>query len=146
MPRALIRRELKTRRVDPDVYFSRSLDPQFNLDERQKQMPSYLVQVAYTSDAMAAMIKKPHDRASVVGKAVAKLGGSLREAWLTFGDYDTVVLVEMPDNVSAAAFAMAVSAGGSCSAVKTTPLLSIEEGITAMKKAGGSGYKPVGGK
>ena len=109
-------------------------------------MPSYLVQVAYTSEAMAAMIKKPHDRGSVVGKAVAKLGGSLKEAWLTFGDYDTVVLVEMPDNVSAAAFAMAISAGGSCSAVKTTPLLSIEDGITAMKKASGSGYKAVGVK
>jgi uncharacterized protein with GYD domain len=106
-------------------------------------MPSYLVQVAYTSEAMAAMIKKPQDRASVVGKAVAKLGGTLKEAWLTFGDYDTVVLVDMADNVSAAAFAMAISAGGSCSAVKTTPLLSVEEGIAAMKKAGGSGYKPV---
>src|ERR1700739_4075159 len=109
-------------------------------------MPSYLVQVAYTSEAMAAMLKKPQDRATVVGKAIAKLGGSLKSAWLTFGDYDTIVLVEMPDNVSAAAFAMAVSAGGSCSAVKTTPLLSVEEGITAMKKAGGSGYKPVAAK
>lgn len=65
---------------------------------------------------------------------VAKLGGSLKSAWLTFGDYDTVVLVEMPDDVSAAAFAMAISAGGSCSAVKTTPLVSVEDGITAMKK------------
>jgi len=106
-------------------------------------MPSYLVQVAYTSEAMAAMVKKPQDRAAVVSKAVAKLGGTLREAWLTFGDYDTVVLVDMPDNVSAAAFAMAISAGGSCSAVKTTPLLSPEEGVAAMKKAGGSGYKAV---
>ena len=109
-------------------------------------MPSYLVQVAYTSEAMAAMLKKPQDRSAVVGKAVAKLGGSLKSAWLTFGDYDTVVLVEMPDNISAAAFAMAISAGGSCSAVKTTPLLSVEEGITAMKKASGSGYKPVAEK
>src|ERR1700739_1203212 len=109
-------------------------------------MPSYLVQVAYTSEAMAAMLKKPQDRATVVGKAIAKLGGSLKSAWLTFGDYDTIVLVEMPDNVRGAAFARAVSAGGSGSAVKTTPLLSVEEGITAMKKASGSGYKPVAEK
>lgn len=109
-------------------------------------MPSYLVQVAYTSEAMAALLRKPQDRSSVVGKAVAKLGGSLKSAWLTFGDYDTVVLVEMPDNVSAAAFAMAISAGGSCRAVKTTPLLSVEEGIAAMKQASGSGYKPVATK
>ena len=106
-------------------------------------MPSYLVQVAYTSEAVAALVKKPHDRAAVVGKAVQKLGGTLQSAWLSFGDYDTIVIVEMPDNVSAAAFAMAISAGGSCTAVKTTPLLSVEEGVAAMKKAGGSGYKPV---
>jgi hypothetical protein len=38
---------------------------------------------------------------------------------------------------------MAISAGGSCKSVKTTPLLSVDEGLTAMKKAGGSGYKAV---
>jgi len=52
----------------------------------------------------------------------------------------------MPDNFSAAAFAMAKAAGGAWHYVKTTPLLSVDEGMTAMKKAGGSGYKPVTGK
>lgn len=106
-------------------------------------MPSYLVQVAYTSEAMAALVKKPQDRGSIVAKAIEKLGGSLKSAWLSFGDYDTIVVVDMPDNVSAAAFAIAISAGGSCRSVKTTPLLSVEEGVAAMKKASGSGYKPV---
>ena len=107
-------------------------------------MPSYLVQVSYNSEAVAALAKKPQDRTAVVGKVVEKLGGTLKGAWLCFGDYDTVVVVDMPDNVSAAAFAMAISAGGSCKSVKTTPLLSVDEGMAAMKKAGGSGYKPVG--
>jgi hypothetical protein len=49
----------------------------------------------------------------------------------------------MPDNVSAAAFAVAVAGGGACKNVKTTPLLSLAEGLEAMKKAGTSGYKPV---
>ena len=106
-------------------------------------MPSFLVQVSYTSEAVAALLKKPQDRSEVVGKAVERLGGTIKSAWLTFGDYDTVVLVDMPDNVSAAAFAMAVSAGGSCKAVKTTPLLSVDDGISALKKAAASGYKPV---
>jgi uncharacterized protein with GYD domain len=106
-------------------------------------MPSYLVQVAYSSEATAALVKKPHDRSAVVSKAIEKLGGTLKGAWLCFGDYDTVVVVDMPDNVSAAAFALAIGAGGSCKTVKTTPLLSVDEGIAAMKKAGGSGYKPV---
>lgn len=106
-------------------------------------MPSYLVQVAYNSDAVAALVKKPQDRGAVVSKAVERLGGTLKGLWLSFGDYDTIVIVDMPDNVSAAAFAMAVSAGGSCKSIKTTPLLSVEEGQAAMKKAGGTGYKPV---
>ena len=106
-------------------------------------MPSYLVQVAYNSEAVAALVKKPHDRSAVVGKAIEKLGGTLKGAWLSFGDYDTIVIVDMPDNVSAAAFALAISAGGSCKSVKTTPLLSTDEGVAAMKKAAGSGYKPV---
>jgi uncharacterized protein with GYD domain len=106
-------------------------------------MPSYLVQVSYTSEAVAALMKKPQDRSAVVGKTVEKLGGSVKTAWLSFGDYDTIVLIDMPDNVSAAAFALAVSAGGSCKAVKTTPLLSVEEGLAAMKKASGSGYRSV---
>jgi uncharacterized protein with GYD domain len=106
-------------------------------------MPSYLVQVSYNSEAVAALAKKPQDRTVVVGKVVEKLGGTLKGAWLCFGDYDTVVVVDLPDNVSAAAFAMAISAGGSCKTVKTTPLMSVEEGQAAMKKAGGTGYKPV---
>jgi len=51
--------------------------------------------------------------------------------------------VDFPDNTSAAAFAMAVGGGGSCKSVKTTPLLSVDEGLAAMKKAGGAGYKAV---
>ena len=108
-------------------------------------MPSYLVQVAYESAAVAALVKKPQDRLGVVSKVIQKLGGTLIGGWLCFGDYDTVVVTELPDNVSAAAFAMAIGAGGSCKAVKTTPLMSAEEGQAAMKKAGGTGYKAVAG-
>ena len=49
----------------------------------------------------------------------------------------------MPDVISAAAMALAIGAGGSLKAQKTTPLLSVEEGLAAMKKAAASGYKPV---
>jgi uncharacterized protein with GYD domain len=106
-------------------------------------MPSYLIQVAYTPEALTALIKKPQDRTAVIGKAIEKLGGKMTGFWLSFGDYDVVGVFEMPDNVSAAAFALAIGAGGACKSIKTTPLLAMEEGIAALKKAGGSGYKPV---
>jgi uncharacterized protein with GYD domain len=104
---------------------------------------SYLLQLSYSAEAWAALIKHPQDRVEAVGKAVEKLGGKVGSFWASFGDYDLVGVLEMPDNVSAAAFAFAVAAGGACKNVKTTPLLSIGEAVKAMKKAGNSGYKPV---
>ncbi len=106
-------------------------------------MASYLVQVSYTSEALSALMAKPQDRAGHVGKVIEKLGGKVIGSWLAFGDYDLVMIVEMPNNVTAAALALAAAAGGSCKTVKTTPLLSIGQGLSALRKAGTSGYKPV---
>lgn len=108
-------------------------------------MAQYLIQFAYTPSAWAAFVKKPQNRMEVVQSAAAKLGGSVVNAWFTFGDYDVACLVEMPDNTAAAAFAIAVAAGGAVKSSRTTPLLSIEEGMAAMKKAGKTGYKPPKG-
>jgi len=109
-------------------------------------MADYLMQISYSAEAWAALIKRPENRIEVVRKVVEKLGGKIGGFWFCFGDHDLVGMVEMPDNTSVAAFAMAIAAGGACKQVKTTPLLRIEEGIEAMKKAGGSGYKPVTAK
>ena len=106
-------------------------------------MPSYLLQASYGAEAMAAMIKRPQNRGEAVRKAIEKLGGTINGFWMSFGDYDVVAIMEMPDNVSAAAFALAVAGGGACKSVKTTPLLSADEAAAAMKKAGTSGYKPA---
>ena len=105
-------------------------------------MPHYLYQVAYTSDAWAALIKSPHNRLDAVRPAVEKLGGSIECGWYTFGDYDLIAIVDMPDDASAAAFSVAAAAGGAVKAIKTTPLLSADVAVAAMKKAGSSGYKP----
>ena len=105
-------------------------------------MAQYLIQVAYTSDAMATLVTTPQDRIVVVGKAIKKLGGKVVNGWMCLGEYDTALIAHLPDNVAAAAFSLAIGAGGACKSVKTTPLLSVEEGIAAMKAAATLGYKP----
>ncbi len=107
-------------------------------------MPSYLIQGAYTPDAWAALVKQPQNRVEAVRPVVEKLGGKLQHPWLAFGEYDIVFVVEMPENTDAAAFAMAITAGGALKAFKTTPLLSVEEGVEAMRKAQGAGYHRPG--
>jgi len=105
-------------------------------------MAHYLLQVSYTSEAWANLVKNPHDRVAVVSKAIQNLGGNVVGGWLSFGDYDVVLISDLPDNVSAAAFSIAVAAGGACKSVKTTPLMTTQEGIAAMKKAAASSYAP----
>ena len=70
-------------------------------------MPQYLLQVAYTPEAWASLIKSPRIPLEAVRPAVEKLGGKLETGWFCFGDYDLVAVLDMPDNVSAAAFSLA---------------------------------------
>lgn len=105
-------------------------------------MPHFLVQVAYTSDALSTLINNPQDRTEAIRPVIEKLGGSLESAWFAFGDYDVIVICQMPDNISAAAFSFVGSAGGAIKAIKTTPLMSIEEGVEALRKASETGYQP----
>jgi uncharacterized protein with GYD domain len=107
-------------------------------------MAHYLIEVGYTPEAWKGLLKKPEDRTKAIRPVIEKLGGSLDGAWFTFGDYDLVLIVQMPDNVSAAAFSLAAAAGGALRTIKTTPLLEITEGLGAMKLAAHAGYRPPG--
>jgi uncharacterized protein with GYD domain len=105
-------------------------------------MAYYLVQAAYTPEAVAAMVKSPQDRLEAIRPVVERLGGKLPSMYMAFGEYDVVGIAEMPDNVSAAAFSLAISAGGAVRTVKTTPLMTMQEGVEAFRKAGQAGYRP----
>ena len=104
-------------------------------------MQYFLVQVAYTPEAWAAMVKNPQDRSAAVEPAVKKLGGTMEQFWMSFGEYDIIGIVQMPDSIAAAAFAVAISAGGACRKVNTVPLLTVQEGQKAMQAAATCGYK-----
>ena len=107
-------------------------------------MAYYMLQVAYTREAWAKQIKNPANVVSRVKPLAKALGGSIESTYYTFGDYDLVVIVQAPDNINAAAFSLVASAGGAVKAFKTTPLLTVEEGMAAMKKAKAtrSKYRP----
>jgi uncharacterized protein with GYD domain len=105
-------------------------------------MPYYMVQAAYSTEAGSGLVKNPQNRLEAVRPVVEKLGGKIEGGWLAFGEYDVVLICEMPNNISATAFSMAASAGGAVKAVKTTPLMTIDEGKEAMRKASGVGYRP----
>lgn len=106
-------------------------------------MPHFLQQVSYSREGWEALVANPQNRIEAVRPAIEKLGGRIESAWFSFGDYDIVVITQLPDNVSAAAIAMAFAAGGACRSVHTTPLISPDEAIQALKKAKESGYRAL---
>ena len=105
-------------------------------------MPYYAVQTAYAPVGWSALLKQPHHRLEAITPVIERLGGRIQAGWLSFGEYDVLLICEMPDGISAAALSMAVSAGGAVKAVKTTPLLSIEDGVEALRRAGQAEYAP----
>jgi uncharacterized protein with GYD domain len=99
-------------------------------------MPQYLYQVAYTSESLAAQIKDPQDRLELVGKQIADaVGAKILGGGYSYGEYDIAALVEASDEVTMAAVAVAIAAGGAVKAAKTTPLLSGAQWVAALKKA-----------
>lgn len=108
-------------------------------------MPLFLTQVSYTDQAWQSLLSNPQNRAEALRPVLEQLGGRVVNAWFAFGDYDIVLVSELPDNVSAAALAIAVSAGGACKTVKTTPLMDTSEGLEALRKAAASGYRAPAG-
>ena len=110
-------------------------------------MPLFLTQVSYTEQAWQSLVSNPQNRFEALRPMFEKLGGRIANAWYSFGDYDAIIVSEFPDNVSAAAIAIAAAAGGAVKSIKTTPLMDAAEGLEALRKAGTSGYRaPVGGR
>ena len=100
-----------------------------------------MIELSYTKEAVAHLVQN-QNRIEAVRPAYEELGGTIRDAYLTFGEYDVVLIAEAPSNVQAVAIAMAVVAGGGVSKYRTTPLMTWEKGVEAMEAAGGSGYQP----
>jgi uncharacterized protein with GYD domain len=105
-------------------------------------MATFLYEVSYTPEAWGTQIQHPANRLDAIRPGIEQLGGKIVCGYYMFGDYDLMVIVEGLDNARAASFSIAASAGGAVKAIKTTPLMTIDEGISAMQQAAGSVYRP----
>lgn len=108
-------------------------------------MPLYMSQFSYTSEAWAALAKNPEDRSAAVRGLMEGMGSRLISFYHSFGEYDGVIIFESPDETTAAAGILAAVSPGHVKAIKTTPLLSVEDTMEAMRKAGEMTYRAPSG-
>jgi uncharacterized protein with GYD domain len=122
-----------------------SSQQKFNGKENSR-MAFYLTRFSYTPETWARLMKNPEDRREAARKYIESVGGKLHGFWYAFGEYDGYNIWEAPDNVSMAAVALAISGGGALSKIETTPLLTVEETLEALRRAQKVGYQQPGEK
>ena len=102
-----------------------------------------MYQAAYPYESIAAQIKQPHDRIEAVRPAIEAMGARFVAAGYPFGEYDVLVVLDAPDDTTAASVSLAVAAGGAVKSAKTTRLLSGEEWVESLREAQSSRYQPA---
>lgn len=75
-------------------------------------MPTFITQGRYTPDAIRSMVSHPQDRSKEVEKLFKATGGKLLGYYMTFGEYDFLVISEGPDEGVAVSTIAAAAAGG----------------------------------
>src|SRR5215468_9807330 len=97
-------------------------------------MPKYLFEARYNSEGAIGLAKEGGTgRRDAVKKHLDELGGKLESIYFAFGDVDCFAIVDLPDNVIAAAHACFVNESGLV-ATKAIVLLTPEEMDKASKK------------
>lgn len=105
-------------------------------------MPKYLFAASYTTQGLEGVRSKgAGDRAAAIGELARSMGGALEGFYFAFGDVDAYVLVDLPDDETAAAVSLTVSSSGAAQ-TRTIKLLTTDEVDAALGKS--VPYRPPG--
>lgn len=105
-------------------------------------MPKYLIEASYTLEGVKGVQSAGgSSRRDAVAEVAESVGGSLESFYFAFGKADAYVTVDLPDNESAAAVALTVTAAGGAT-VRTVTLLTPEEVDAAARRS--VSYRPPG--
>jgi uncharacterized protein with GYD domain len=98
-------------------------------------MPKYLLNASYTAEGTKGLLAEGGTRRrDAAVKAIKGAGGKVEAFYFAFGKSDAIVIVDLPDNASAAAASLAINASGAVT-TRTTVLLTPAEMDEATKKS-----------
>ena len=105
-------------------------------------MSKYLICANYNQSGLAGLVAEGGSgRRAALTSAIESLGGSLESMYYAFGDTDLYLIADLPDDASAAAFSLQISAAGAID-VDITVLVTPETVDQAVKK--NLAYRPPG--
>jgi uncharacterized protein with GYD domain len=107
-------------------------------------MAKYLVLFSFTGETAKRFIAQPSDRAAVVRGLAESAGGSMEAYYWMFGQYDGLVIFELPDSTTAAALSLAVTASGGFTRFETHELIEAGDLARIAEQARRINYQPPG--
>jgi uncharacterized protein with GYD domain len=99
-------------------------------------MATFVTQARFTKDGLNAMIAAPQDRAEVVSRLIAQVGGKFITCYLTSGDYDILLIFEAPSYEDTVPALIVAAAESGIADLKTVTALTSSEMKSAFVKAG----------
>ena len=99
-------------------------------------MAKFATFFSYRAETWDRLVAKPSDRGNAIGAAIASLGGSVETVYYMLGEYDGMVIVEMPDASDVAAISIAVISTSAFTRVETRPLIAPGDMPAVLEKAG----------
>jgi uncharacterized protein with GYD domain len=107
-------------------------------------MAKYVVLFSFTGETSKRFVAQPSDRAAVVRGLVESAGGGMESYYWMFGQYDGLVIFELPDAQTAAALSLAVTGSGAFSKFETHELIEASDLAQIAERAKQISYQPPG--
>jgi uncharacterized protein with GYD domain len=109
-------------------------------------MPLFITQGRHTREYIQGGLAKPEDRHAAISRLCEQAGGKLVSFYFTLGQYDFMVLSEMPDAKAASMLAFVATGGGGIEGSVTTEAFTTAEAKDMFEAAGkiAGDYKLMG--
>ena len=109
-------------------------------------MPLFITQGRFTREYIKGGLAKPEDRHAAIARICEQAGGKLVSLYFTLGQYDFIVISEMPDAKTASVLAFVATGGGGIENSVTTQAFTTTEAKEMFEAAGkiAGSYKPMG--
>jgi uncharacterized protein with GYD domain len=109
-------------------------------------MAIFITQGRFTREYLRGGLANPEDRQAAIARLCEQAGGKLLNLYFTLGQYDFIVVSEMPDAQAASVLALVAAGGGGIADSVTTQAFTTAEAKTLFERAGkiAGSYKPMG--
>jgi uncharacterized protein with GYD domain len=109
-------------------------------------MAIFITQGRFTREYLKGGLAKPEDRQAAISRLCEQAGGKMLNLYFTLGQYDFIIIAEMPDAQAASLISLVAAAGGGIENTATTQAFTTAEAKALFERAGkiAGSYKPMG--